>query len=159
MKRWKVWEVFHNLNGIQRISNEPNGSLWDVFGRDRHLVVWKHNVDGLENDNPVKTWDTVMCVWQDISVRDGSHQSCDGVGNWRMPVTNLWIRFRWLISATRFVEQAGITYSRCGRSKAPYKGMKADLKGTPYNEVLSPCFICGVSALSRGRKCIIRLNP
>ncbi len=31
------------------------------------------------------------------------------------------------MSATRFGEQAGIPYSRCGRTKAPYKGMKADL--------------------------------
>ncbi len=48
-------------------------------------------------------------------------------GGWRMPVTNLganlWIRSRWLMSATRFGEQAGIPYSRCGRTKAPYKGM------------------------------------
>ncbi len=28
------------------------------------------------------------------------------------------------MSATRFGEQAGIPYSRCGRTKAPYKGMK-----------------------------------
>ncbi len=32
------------------------------------------------------------------------------------------------MSATRFGEQAGIPYSRCGRTKAPYKGMKADLE-------------------------------
>ncbi len=30
------------------------------------------------------------------------------------------------MSATRFGEQAGIPYSRCGRTKAPLKGMKAD---------------------------------
>ncbi len=29
------------------------------------------------------------------------------------------------MSATRFGEQAGIPYWRCGRTKAPYKGMKA----------------------------------
>ncbi len=49
-----------------------------------------------------------------------------------MPVTNrvanLCIRSRWLISATRFGEQADIPYSRCGRTKAPYKGMKADFE-------------------------------
>ncbi len=49
-----------------------------------------------------------------------------------MPVTNLvanlGIRSTWLISATRFGEQAGIPYSRCGRTKAPYKGMKADFE-------------------------------
>ncbi len=53
-------------------------------------------------------------------------------GSCRMPVTNLvtnlWILFRWLISATRFCEQAGIPYSGCGRTKAPHKGMKADFK-------------------------------
>ncbi len=30
--------------------------------------------------------------------------------------------------ATRFGEQANIPYSRCGRTKAPYKGMKADFE-------------------------------
>ncbi len=47
-----------------------------------------------------------------------------------MPVTNLvpnlWIRSKWLMSATSFGEQADIPYSMCGRTKAPYKGMKAD---------------------------------
>ncbi len=41
---------------------------------------------------------------------------------------NLLIRSRWLMSATRFGEQAGIPYSRCGRTKAPYIGMKADFE-------------------------------
>ncbi len=65
-----------------------------------------------------------------------------------MPVTkvvaNLWIRSRWLMSATRFGEQAGILYSRCGRTKAPYKGMKADFevslkkkKAKIYNSTLT----------------------
>ncbi len=42
-----------------------------------------------------------------------------------MPVTNLvaylLIRSRWLISETKFGKHAGIPYSRCGRTKAPYK--------------------------------------
>ncbi len=49
-----------------------------------------------------------------------------------MPITNLVanlrIHSRWLISATRFGEPAGIPYSRCGRTNAPYKGMKADFE-------------------------------
>ncbi len=49
-----------------------------------------------------------------------------------MPVTNLvanlWVRSRWLMPATRFGEQAGLPYSRCGRTKAPYKGMIADFE-------------------------------
>ncbi len=49
-------------------------------------------------------------------------------GRWRMPGTNrvayLWIRSRWLISATRFGEKADIPYSRCGRTKARIKGWK-----------------------------------
>ncbi len=49
-----------------------------------------------------------------------------------MPVTNrvanLCIRYRWLIFATSFGEQAHIPYSRCGRTKAPYKGIKADFE-------------------------------
>ncbi len=49
-----------------------------------------------------------------------------------MLVTNLVITLRsrsiWLVSATRFGEQAGIPYSMCGRIKASYKGMKADFK-------------------------------
>ncbi len=32
------------------------------------------------------------------------------------------------MSATGFGEQAGIPYSRCGRTKAPFKGMKADFE-------------------------------
>ncbi len=32
------------------------------------------------------------------------------------------------MSATRLGEQAGIPYSRCGRTKAPYKGIKADFE-------------------------------
>ncbi len=34
----------------------------------------------------------------------------------------------WLISGMRFGEQAGIPYSRCGRTNASYKGMKANFK-------------------------------
>ncbi len=49
-----------------------------------------------------------------------------------MPVTKiaayLWICSRWLRSATRFGEQAGTPYSRCGRTKVPYRGMKADFE-------------------------------
>ncbi len=49
-----------------------------------------------------------------------------------MPVTNLvayvWIRSKWLISATRFGELAGIPYLRCGRTKAPCKWKKADFE-------------------------------
>ncbi len=49
-----------------------------------------------------------------------------------MSVTNLvaylCIRSRWLISATRIGEQAGLPYSRCGRTKAPYKEMKVDFE-------------------------------
>ncbi len=41
-------------------------------------------------------------------------------------VANLGIRCRWLIYATGFGKQAGIPYSRCGLTKASYKGMKAD---------------------------------
>ncbi len=56
-----------------------------------------------------------------------------------MPVTNLVanlsILSRWLISATRFGEQAGIPYSRCDHTKAPYNGMKADFE-RPWNECL-----------------------
>ncbi len=43
-------------------------------------------------------------------------------------VVNLCIRCIRLMSATRFGEHASIPYSRCGRTKAPYKGMKADLE-------------------------------
>ncbi len=47
-----------------------------------------------------------------------------------MPVTklvvNLLIRSKLLISTTRFGEQAGVSYWRCGRTKAPYNGMKND---------------------------------
>ncbi len=43
-------------------------------------------------------------------------------------VANLWIRSRWLMSATRFGEQTGIIYTRCGRTKSPYKGIKADFE-------------------------------
>ncbi len=32
------------------------------------------------------------------------------------------------MSAMRFGEQAGIPYSRCGRTKAPIKGMKTDFE-------------------------------
>ncbi len=32
------------------------------------------------------------------------------------------------MSATRFGEQTGIPYLRCGRTKAPHKGMKADFE-------------------------------
>ncbi len=46
------------------------------------------------------------------------------VGRWRMSVTNLvanlWIRSRWLISATRFDKQAGVPYSRRGRTEGSY---------------------------------------
>ncbi len=49
-----------------------------------------------------------------------------------MPVTNLvaylWISSRWLISATRFVEQVDIAQSKCGRTKAPYKGMRGNFE-------------------------------
>ncbi len=49
-----------------------------------------------------------------------------------MPVTNLVAYLsshpKWLISATRFGEQAGTPYSRCGRTKASYKEMKADFE-------------------------------
>ncbi len=49
-----------------------------------------------------------------------------------MPVTNLvaylWIRSKWLISATRFGEQAGVPYLRCGSTKALYKWKKADFE-------------------------------
>ncbi len=55
-------------------------------------------------------------------------------GMWRMPVTNLetnlWIN--WLISATRFGELAGIPYSRWGRTKTAYNGMKTDFERSPY---------------------------
>ncbi len=54
------------------------------------------------------------------------------VGRVGMPVTKLvaylWNHSRPLISATGFGEQAGILYSRCRRTKAPYKGMKTDFK-------------------------------
>ncbi len=43
-------------------------------------------------------------------------------------VANLWIVSRWLISAGRFGEPAGIPYSRCERTNAPYKGMKVDFE-------------------------------
>ncbi len=49
-----------------------------------------------------------------------------------MPVTNLVAYLsshpKWLISATRFGEQAGTPYSSCGRTKAPYKEMKTDFE-------------------------------
>ncbi len=50
-----------------------------------------------------------------------------------MPVTTpeakLLIRSRSAtISPTRFGEQAGIPYSRCGHTKAPYKRMNADIE-------------------------------
>ncbi len=54
------------------------------------------------------------------------HCSLSSLGRWRMPVTNfvafLWIRSRWLRSATRFGEQAGIPYPRCGRAWKPISG-------------------------------------
>ncbi len=37
-------------------------------------------------------------------------------------------RPKWLISAKRFGKQAGTPYSRCGRTKASYKEMKADFE-------------------------------
>ncbi len=43
-------------------------------------------------------------------------------------VVNLRIRSKWLISSTRFGEQTVIPYLRCGRTKAPYNGMKADFE-------------------------------
>ncbi len=58
-----------------------------------------------------------------------------------MPITNLvtnfWIRSRWLISATKFGEQAEIPYSKCGRTKAPYKGMKADFERYISREIFT----------------------
>ncbi len=65
MKRWKVWEAFRNPNVIRRNSNEPKGILMAI------LVVCTYEVDGQENVNPMKRSDTVMDVWQGISVRDG----------------------------------------------------------------------------------------
>ncbi len=65
--------------------------------------------------------------------------SLSSYGRWCLRVTNivanLWTRSRWLISATRFGEQAGILYSRWGRTKVPYKGMKADFE-RPWKERL-----------------------
>ncbi len=50
----------------------------------------------------------------------------------RMPVTkfvaNLWIRYRWSISPTRFDELACIPYSRCRRTKSLCKWMKANFE-------------------------------
>ncbi len=43
-------------------------------------------------------------------------------------VANLFIGSRSLISATRFGDQTGLPSSRCGRTKASYKGMKAHFK-------------------------------
>ncbi len=74
-----------------------------------------------------------------------------------MLVTNRKTAQRWLISATRFGERADIPCSRCGRTKAPYKGMKADSERF-WKERLIMKMMCGFSALSRGREHISRLN-
>ncbi len=47
------------------------------------------------------------------------------------------------ISATRFGEQAGIPYPRCGRTKAAYKGMKSDFESS-WKE----CLIMKVNCLA-----------
>ncbi len=39
-------------------------------------------------------------------------------------------------SATRYGEQTGMPYSRCGRTKVPYKGMKADFERS-WNDSLN----------------------
>ncbi len=39
-----------------------------------------------------------------------------------IPVTNL-VDKLWIRSAMMFGEQTGIPFSKCGRTKAPYKGM------------------------------------
>ncbi len=41
-------------------------------------------------------------------------------------VANLRIRYKWLISTTKFGKQAGMPYYRCGRTKAPFNWMKVD---------------------------------
>ncbi len=70
-----------------------------------------------------------------------------------MPVTNLVanlsIRSRCLISAARFGEQAGIPYSRCGRTKAPYKGMKTDFERS-WKElrISAAIFLIGLQAVN-----------
>ncbi len=48
-------------------------------------------------------------------------------------VANLRIRFKWLTSATKFGEQAGIPYSRCQCHEASYNGIKSDF-GRPLKE-------------------------
>ncbi len=50
-------------------------------------------------------------------------------------LVNLYLCSKWLTSAKRFEEQAGIKYSTCGRTRAPYNGMKANFE-SPYNDRL-----------------------
>ncbi len=51
-------------------------------------------------------------------------------------VANLWISSRWLISATRYGKQTGITDSRYGRTKVSYNGVKANFKRFWENSII-----------------------
>ncbi len=72
-------EALEGLGGIpqperhseefKRARRSGNGRFWDVFGCDRYLVVCTNEVDGRENLHSCE--DTVVDVWQGISVRDG----------------------------------------------------------------------------------------
>ncbi len=65
------------------------------------------------------------------------------------------IRPIWLISATRFGEQASIPYS-VYRDESRFREI---FEGSPYHEDRSSSLICGFSVLSRGREHVICLNP
>ncbi len=73
------------------------------------------------------------------SARSRCRCSLSSLGRWWMPVThheaNPWIRSKWLISTTRIGEQAGIPYSRCGRTKAPYNVFKRSEKERPITRI------------------------